>query len=99
MLEEIKDVVRKETLVVSISAGKTIAFLEEGLSAGNKIIRCMPNTPALVGEGCTGVCCNKQVSVEEFEGVLELLSSFGKAYKITESMMDAVVAVSGSSPA
>ena len=99
VLDEIKDAVDKETLVVSIAAGKTIAFLEEGLGAGCKIIRCMPNTPALVGEGCTGVCCNKQVSEEEFESVLELLNSFGKAYKITENMMDAVVAVSGSSPA
>lgn len=99
VLAEIKDTVRKETLVVSIAAGKTVAFLEEGISAEHKIIRCMPNTPALVGEGCTGVCCNKQVSEDEMEQVFELLSSFGKAYKITESMMDAVVAVSGSSPA
>ncbi len=99
VLNEIKNDIGKETIVVSIAAGKTIEFLENGLSGEHKIIRCMPNTPALVGEGCTGVCCNNNVSKEEFKQVLDLLGSFGKAYKITESMMDAVVAVSGSSPA
>lgn len=99
VLDELKGKISKETLVVSIAAGKTIEFLEEGISSKHKIIRCMPNTPALVGEGCTGVCYNKQVTDEELESVLTLLNSFGKAYKITENMMDAVVAVSGSSPA
>jgi len=99
VLEEIRDAVSKETLIVSIAAGKTLAFLEDGISPEHKIVRCMPNTPALVGEGCTGVCCNSMVNDEELQQVLTLLSSFGKAYKITENMMDAVVAVSGSSPA
>lgn len=99
VLDELKGKIDRETLVVSIAAGKTIDFLEKYISSKHKIIRCMPNTPALVGEGCTGVCCNEQVTDEEFERVLTLLNSFGKAYKITENMMDAVVAVSGSSPA
>jgi len=99
VLDELKGQISKETLIVSIAAGKTIEFLEKGISSKHKIIRCMPNTPALVGEGCTGVCCNEQVTDDEFERVLTLLNSFGKAYKITENMMDAVVAVSGSSPA
>lgn len=99
VLSELKGKIAKETLVVSIAAGKTIEFLEEAISTKHKIVRCMPNTPALVGEGCTGVCCNKQVTDKELECVLTLLNSFGKAYKITENMMDAVVAVSGSSPA
>lgn len=99
VLSEIRDVIRKDTLVVSIAAGKTISFLEEAISSEHKILRCMPNTPALVGEGCTGVCCNSQVREEELEQVVKLLSSFGRASVITEAMMDAVVAVSGSSPA
>ena len=99
VLGEIKDLVKRETLVVSIAAGKTVAYLEEGLSSGHKIIRCMPNTPAWVGEGCPGVGWNDQVTEEELEQVLKLLNSFGKAYQVSESMMDAVVAVSGSSPA
>lgn len=99
VLEEIRTLLKPETLVVSIAAGKTVAYLEEGLSGGHKIIRCMPNTPALVGEGCTGVCCNGQVGEAELEQVMGLLNSFGKAYRVSETMMDAVVAVSGSSPA
>lgn len=99
VLKEIKDFVAKDTVVVSIAAGKTLDFLEKGLGSEHKIIRCMPNTPALVGEGCTGVCCNSIVSRKELEQVVELLQSFGRADIITEAMMDAVVAVSGSSPA
>ena len=59
----------------------------------------MPNTPALVGEGMTGVCVNKLVTEEELEQVMVLLRSFGRAELIPEHLMDAVVGVSGSSPA
>lgn len=99
VLEEIRPFVAKDTVVVSIAAGKTLNWLEEALGGKYKIIRCMPNTPALVGEGCTGVCCNSRVSREELEQVVGLLESFGRADIVTEAMMDAVVAVSGSSPA
>ena len=87
-------------MVVSIAAGKTIAFIENGLGSSEvKIVRCMPNTPALVGEGCTGVCANKNVEKEELEQVLALIRSFGVAEAVPESLMDVVVGVSGSSPA
>jgi len=99
VMAEIKDAVRENTLIVSIAAGKTLAFLEDGLGADKKIIRCMPNTPALVLEGCTGVCVNKNVTEEETNKVLELLTSFGVASLVPERLMDAVVGVSGSSPA
>lgn len=100
VLEEIKTVLSKETVVVSIAAGKTIAFIENGLGSSEvKIVRCMPNTPALVGEGCTGVCANKNVEKEELEQVLALIRSFGVAEAVPESLMDVVVGVSGSSPA
>lgn len=99
VMAEIKDVIKENTLIISIAAGKTLAFLEEGLGADKKIIRCMPNTPALVLEGCTGVCVNGNVTEEETNRVLELLSSFGVASLVPERLMDAVVGVSGSSPA
>ncbi|MBR1649647.1 MAG: pyrroline-5-carboxylate reductase [Lachnospiraceae bacterium] len=105
VLEEIKGSVKKETVIVSIVAGKTIGYLEDGLKVGNsktskvKIVRCMPNTPALVGEGCTGVSPNANVTKAELEKVLKILSSFGKAHVVSEKLMDAVGAVSGSSPA
>ncbi len=100
VLPEIGKMIEKETIIVSIAAGKTVAYLEENLGRQDlKIVRCMPNTPALVLEGCTGVCSNKNVSEEEMTKVLAILSSFGKAVQVTEQMMDIVVGISGSSPA
>ncbi len=99
VMEEIKDVLREETVIISIVAGKSIAFMEEGLGGVRKIIRCMPNTPALVGEGCSGVCANEKVSETELRKGLELLESFGIAQVVPERLMDAVVGVSGSAPA
>ena len=82
------------------SMNATIAYIEEGLqNPAAKIVRCMPNTPALVGEGCTGVCANKNVTKEELQMVLNLMNSFGVAEVVPESLMDTVVGVSGSSPA
>ena len=99
VLPQIKSSMNNDQVIISIAPGKTIAYLEDNLAAGAKIVRLMPNTPALVGEGCTGVCRNSKVSDEEFAFVLKMLSGFGKAYEVKESQMDAVVAVSGSSPA
>lgn len=64
-----------------------------------KIVRTMPNTPALVGEGITGVCHNDLVTKEELEYVCHILNGFGKAEVVPERLMDVVVSVSGSSPA
>lgn len=100
VITEIKDVVRSETLVVSIAAGKTLGFLQNAFGEKQvKLIRCMPNTPALVLEGCTGVCAAANVSEEELEQVVALLRSFGTASVVPERLMDVVVGVSGSSPA
>ena len=99
VLPQIAAVMKKNQVVISIAPGKTIAYLEERLIKGAGIVRLMPNTPALVGEGCTGVCRNENVSDEEFDLVMKMLSGFGKAYEVRENQMDAVVAVSGSSPA
>lgn len=99
VMAQIREAVREDTLIVSIAAGKTIAFMEEGLGKERKIVRCMPNTPALVGEACTGVCANENVTEAEMEQVLTLLRSFGVAEEVPERLMDVVVGVSGSSPA
>lgn len=100
VIEEIRDIVRKDTLIVSIAAGRTLNFLKEAFGREElKLIRCMPNTPALVLEGCTGVCAAENVKESELEQVLELLRSFGTASVVPERLMDVVVGVSGSSPA
>lgn len=100
VIEQIRSAVRPETVVVSIAAGRDLAFLESVFKAGErKIVRCMPNTPALVLEGCTGVCANANVTAEELEEVLLLLRAFGKANVVPEHLMDVVVGISGSAPA
>lgn len=99
VIAEIKDAVQPDTLIISIAAGKTLAWLEDAFGRRVKLVRCMPNTPALVGEGCTGVCVNGAVSEEETRYALRLMESFGKASLVEERLMDAVGAVSGSSPA
>ena len=100
VLEKISPMIRPETIVISIAAGKTIAFIEDGLGRKDvKLIRCMPNTPALVLEGCTGVCPNSMVNEEDLAEALELLRAFGTANVVPEKLMDVVVGISGSSPA
>ena len=99
VIAQIKDSIRETQIVVSIAPGKTISWLEEQFGKQLKLVRCMPNTPALVGEGCTGVCHNAQVTNEEMETVLTILRSFGVASLVPEHLMDVVVGVSGSSPA
>lgn len=99
VISEIKDVVSIQTLIISIAAGKTIAWIENAFGKTIKLVRCMPNTPALVGEGCTGMCVNARVSQGEIDESLKLMESFGKAGLVPERLMDAVGAVSGSSPA
>lgn len=99
VIEEIRDVVSDTQLIVTIAAGKTLAWVEEAFGGNHKIIRTMPNVPALVGEGITAVCPNPFVTEEELKQVCSLLEGCGKAEVIHENIMDAVIAVSGSSPA
>jgi len=99
VIDGIKDEVTEDTVIISIAAGKTIEFIKNCFGKDVKVIRCMPNTPALVGEGCTGYCVGRGVSKEQTEQVKLWLNSFGKAYEVTEKLMDVVVGVSGSSPA
>lgn len=99
VIPKIKDAVSDKTLIISIAAGKTIAQIEEAFAKPLKLVRCMPNTPAMIGEGCSGVCRNSRVTDGEMSKCMELLRSFGIAEEIPEKLMDAVVGVSGSSPA
>ncbi|MEE0420953.1 MAG: pyrroline-5-carboxylate reductase [Lachnospiraceae bacterium] len=99
VIEEIKDSVREDQIVVSIAPGKTLEWLEMNFGKPMKLVRCMPNTPALVGEGITGVCCNERVSEQELNRVCEILSGCGQTEVLAEHLLDVVVSVSGSSPA
>ena len=86
-------------MIVSIAAGKTIAAIEDSFGKPVKLVRAMPNTPALVGESMSALCVNQNVTPEELKEVQALFNSFGKSEVISESLMDAVIGVSGSSPA
>lgn len=99
VIDEIHDSIQKEQLIVSIAPGKTLDWLAERFPEGSKLIRTMPNMPAMTGEGMTAVCVNPQVTPQEQEYVQALLQCFGQAEYISEGLMDGVVAVSGSSPA
>lgn len=100
VIEEIRVEVPAGALVVSIAAGRNLAYLKEAFDRPElKYIRCMPNTPALVLEGCTGICAGEEVPGEDLDRVVKLLQSFGRASVVPERLMDVVIGVSGSSPA
>ena len=99
VISEIKDIVDGSKLIVTIAPGKTLSWLDEQFGKKVKIVRTMPNTPAMVGEGMTAACPNELVTAQELECVLNILDSFGKTEVVAEHLIDAVVAVSGSSPA
>ncbi len=86
--------------VLSVAAGITIESIRQVLGLGAHVIRCMPNTPALVGAGMSAVCAGPDVTDDELKTALKILRSVGRAVVIKdEKLMDAVTAVSGSGPA
>ena len=99
VIQEVKDLVRPEQLIITIAPGKTLAWLAEQFGKEVKIVRTMPNTPAMVGAGMTAVCPNEHLTEDEIAYVKSLLESFSRAEIVPERLMDAVTAVSGSSPA
>lgn len=99
VIAQIKDVDFTGKTVVSIAPGKTLAWLAAQFGAGLAFVRAMPNTPALVGEGCTAVCFADCVAQERKDEVMTVLGSFGKAFEVPERLMDVVPGVSGCAPA
>lgn len=90
----------KKTLVLSIMAGRTIAFLQKRLPAKTAIVRAMPNTPAAIGRGITTAVGNGKVSSGQRKLAGDLLAAIGKVEWVkSEGLMDAVTALSGSGPA
>lgn len=97
VLSEITSSLNKDSLVVSIAAGVTLDQLARALGHDRKIIRAMPNTPALVNAGMTSVTPNALVTPEDTADVLNIFRCFGEAEVIAEPMIHPVVGVSGSS--
>ena len=99
VVEEVKEELTKDKLIITIAAGISISNMEEWLGSDAKVIRTMPNTPALVGEAMSGVCPNKNVSEEELKFALDMFSSFGECVELAEKDFHAFTGLCGSSPA
>jgi pyrroline-5-carboxylate reductase len=99
LLSELRDSFTKQHLLISIAAGVTLARLENLLPAGTRIIRVMPNTPALVGEAASAFALGKSATAADGELAKKLLSAVGIAIQVKETLLDAVTGLSGSGPA
>lgn len=99
VLSAIKAEVNESKVILSIAAGVTIETMANELPEAAKLVRVMPNTPALVGEGMSSLSVNQYVTREEQDLALKIFNSFGKVELVPEYLIDAVVGVSGSAPA
>lgn len=99
VINQIKGDIKENQIMITIAPGKTLAWLAEKSGKDVKIVRTMPNTPAMVGEGMTAMCPNEHLTEEEVAYVKSLLESFSRVEIVAERLMDVVVSVSGSSPA
>lgn len=98
-LAQIKPVFTDDHLLLSIAAGVTLAKLEAGLPAGARVIRAMPNTPALVGAGAAGFAPGAAATADDAALAQRILGSVGSALEVPEKLLDAVTGLSGSGPA
>jgi pyrroline-5-carboxylate reductase len=99
LAEEIAASLGEKTLVVSVAAGITIRFLERRLLEGTRVVRVMPNTPMLVGEGMSAISAGTHAGDADLDRVEALLSAVGRVVRLPEAQLDAVTALSGSGPA
>ena len=99
VIPDISGSINKNAVIVSIAAGTSILKLENLFCREIKLVRAMPNTPALVGEAMSALSANDNVTDDELAEIVSVFESFGKCEIVPESLMDAVTGVSGSSPA
>ena len=100
VLNQLAGKLSSEQLVISIAPSYSIAQLKEALGSQVRVVRAMPNTPAMVGEGMSGVCFSEDLfSDEERSLVHAFFNSFGKMEEVLEHLINAVTVASGSSPA
>lgn len=98
--KNIQNVVEKDHVIISIAPGITIKEVTDALGFDSRVVRVMPNTPALVGEGMSGICYDEKLfTIAEREVIGKIFDSFGKYIVLPEKLMNTVVCASGSSPA
>lgn len=97
---EFSDVDFSQKWVISVAAGISVQRLEELLPSAKNIVRTMPNTPSLIGEGITGLFAKKSVNVTACQFAAELMAAVGQCYWVeSEEKMNQIIAITGSSPA
>jgi pyrroline-5-carboxylate reductase len=99
LLAEVRDAVTARHVVVSVAAGITTAHVEARLADGVPVVRCMPNTPALVDEAMTAISAGAHADAAHLAVAESLLGAVGRVVTVPESQLDAVTALSGSGPA
>lgn len=99
ILAELQPGLKSHHVIVSIAAGISLAKLSAGLGPSSRIIRVMPNTPALVGAGASAFARGANATIEDGQLVQELLATVGLALEVPEKLLDAVTGLSGSGPA
>jgi pyrroline-5-carboxylate reductase len=99
ILEEIAPVVNSEKLVISIAAGITLQTLQRALGDSRRVVRVMPNTPALVLAGAAGISPGKTATAQDVALVEQIFNAVGRAMVVGDDMMDVVTGLSGSGPA
>lgn len=98
-LRPVAECFTKEHCLISILAGTSTARLEDLIDGPVRVIRSMPNTPALIGCGAAGICRGRHATAEDEAFALQLFGAVGCVEVVTEAMLDAVTGVSGSGPA
>jgi len=99
VIEEIKDSVSEESVVIAITPSFSVNSIKIMFDKDIKVVRAMPNTPAMVGCGMTGICFSDSMTIEERDEVINFFNCFGETIEVKEELMKAVGSVSGSSPA
>ncbi|MDI9395375.1 MAG: pyrroline-5-carboxylate reductase [Euryarchaeota archaeon] len=99
VLEDLRDDITHEKLVISIAAGVPISTYEGALLEGSRVVRVMPNIAATVSEAASGISLGKYASAEDMKDALTIFSAVGTAVQVPESLMDAITGLSGSGPA
>jgi pyrroline-5-carboxylate reductase len=99
LLREVAEAIETRHVVVSVAAGVTTRHIERALPAGIAVVRCMPNTPALVDQAMTAVAGGAHATDEHLAVAESLLGAVGRVVRVPESQLDAVTALSGSGPA
>jgi len=98
LLNEISADIRSQQLIISIAAGISTPLIEKHFPLPVRVVRAMPNTPALVGAGATALAAGAHATAEDIETAVRIFEAVGLTVTVHENLMDAVTGLSGSGP-